>query len=227
MDPSDRYLRSLAASWSAFARVHPGAELVHRESYLALVDPAHPVLTNAAILGPRALPEVLQLLQHLPEWAVWSWDAATASALETAGLTRDVTTRPMLAHLDAAPSSNDDGGVLRGADVARVAELNGTDPSMLVGVEGLRAYLSDGGHSGLVVMPHEDDVHVSMVATRPESRRRGLAGAVLRVALEDMRLEGYRTATLQSRPRADGLYARSGFTPIATWQEWTARPRSS
>nr|WP_231134060.1 GNAT family N-acetyltransferase [Motilibacter deserti] len=59
-----------------------------------------------------------------------------------------------------------------------------------------------------------------MVATREGSRGRGLAGTVLHAALEDMQHEGSRTATLQSTPLAERLYARLGFSPVATWQEW-------
>ncbi|NHC46885.1 GNAT family N-acetyltransferase [Motilibacter aurantiacus] len=216
-----RYLSSLAGSWAAFAEAHAGARLLRGDGYLALLDPEHPVLTNVAVLAPRAVPEALGLLRGHTTWAVWSWDPATAEVLADQGLRRDVTTRPMLARLDDVdPPQAQPPAVARDADPGRVAELNGADPELLRGVPGLRAYLTADGESGLVLLPRDGDVNVSMVATRPRSRGRGLAGSLVKAALHDMRGEGYETATLQSTPQAVRLYARLGFAPLAVWQEW-------
>jgi GNAT superfamily N-acetyltransferase len=144
---------------------------------------------------------------------------------------RDVTTRAMFLRLDRpAPSlrgrqAEESGEVPVVADVspAVVAGLNGTPVATVDGVPGLRCWATSDGTSGLCLQDVGGDVVVSFVATRPDSRCRGLATRVLSVALDDARRRGAGTALLQATPDGEGLYARLGFEPVATWQEWVAR----
>lgn len=50
-----------------------------------------------------------------------------------------------------------------------------------------------------------------MVATLNEYRRRGLAAAVIRTALTDLKASSVRTVTLRAEPYAANLYRRLGF----------------
>jgi len=66
----------------------------------------------------------------------------------------------------------------------------------------------------LVLIPVDHDVNASFVATLPDARRRGLASALVRVALVDAREQGFLTARPQATPVAERLYGRLGFKPV-------------
>ncbi|MGZ8781992.1 MAG: GNAT family N-acetyltransferase [Gaiellaceae bacterium] len=220
-----RYLASLTGSWEALAAPHADAVVVRRASYVASRFPRHPVFNNAALLDPVAVAEVRQLFADVEGYAVWSGDSATAEALESAGMERDVTTRPMHCRLDALANAEvAQETVLQDVDPRRIAELNGVGADLLEGVPGLRAVTSERFEAGLVLIAVGVDVNVSFVATRPDARNRGLASAVTRAALVEARRRGFLTASLQATPMAERLYARLGFRPVGAWQEWVPPP---
>jgi ribosomal protein S18 acetylase RimI-like enzyme len=63
-------------------------------------------------------------------------------------------------------------------------------------------------------------VGVYNVATRAAWRRRGIAGALLRVALRGARSAGARTAVLQAAPDGVGVYERLGFQAFGRVTEY-------
>jgi GNAT superfamily N-acetyltransferase len=65
--------------------------------------------------------------------------------------------------------------------------------------------------SACMLYRHHSAAGVYWVATRPEHRRRGYAGAVVSHALCRAAALGYRVAVLYSAPQAVGLYRRIGF----------------
>ena len=218
MDAFGRYLVSLVASWEALAVPHADAAVVRGDGFVAARFPSHPVLCNAVLLDPAALPAVLAVFDGAPHPAIWSADDRTAAALAGAGMRRDETTVPMRRDLSRPVPPPESGTVL--ADASVVAEITGTDVSLLRGVPGLRAFASPGHESCLVVIAAGTDANVSFVATLPRARRQGLARAVLRRALRDARDRGFATASLQATPMAEPLYAAEGFVPVGAWQEW-------
>ena len=226
MDAFERYLASLAATWESFVAPHPGGRVDTGPGYLAAVCPPHHVFANnAVVLTATALPEVIDLYAGQRDFAVWSRDGAVDTALEQAGFRRDVTTLAMHADLADLPARPVDlghhGEVLCGVSADLVAEVNGMSSSPLRGAPGLRNLATPGGEAVAVLLDVDDDVSVTLVATRPVARRRGHATGLLLHALHEARGRGRRTATLQSTPAAERLYARLGFQPVLRWQEWT------
>lgn len=243
----DRYLASLVGSWAALAAPHPDARVVRGDGFVALRCDGRPVLSNAALLRPDALPRALEFFDGTGHYAVWSADAATAAAVAAAGLVRDTTTVPMVCELATHPPPPDvgsgevgsgevgsrdvhsgavhsgavhSGAVHSGVPLETVADIAGVDAGLLRGVPGLWTFASAGLESGLVLIPVGTDVNVGFVATRGSARRRGLAGRVLRHALAAARGCGFRTASLQSTPMAERVYTGAGFVPVGHWQEW-------
>ncbi len=64
------------------------------------------------------------------------------------------------------------------------------------------------------------DCGLYAVATAPAWRRRGLARALMRGVLGDAYRRGARTASLQSTPMGEPLYASLGFSPVGRYDEW-------
>ena len=222
MDDFNRYLASLIGSWELAAVPHPDAVVVHGAGFIAARFP-YPVLNNAVLANPSALPAVLDVYAGVDEYAVWGElaDRRFADVLQAGGFRRDVTTRPMLCHLANANLDDvESEQVLADVDPDRIAELNGVSAALVRGVPGVRAYATAGFESGLIVLPIGSDANVSFVATRPEARRRGLAGLVIRTALRDALDAGFVTASLQATPMAESIYARVGFRAVGHWQEW-------
>jgi GNAT superfamily N-acetyltransferase len=215
----DRYLTSLAGSWEALAAPHPGARVVRGDGFLAMRSERHAVLNNAAVLRSDAVPAALEVFDNALPYAIWSADDATAATVAAAGLARDTTTVPMVCALtDDSPPADD--GVVSGVAPEVIADISGVDADLLRGVPGLWTFADTDLRSGLVLIPVDSDVNVGFVATRSSARRLGSAGRVLRHALAAARARGFRTASLQSTPMAEGLYTRAGFVPVARWQEW-------
>jgi ribosomal protein S18 acetylase RimI-like enzyme len=217
------YLESLLGSWELLAAACPGAEVLRHGHFLASVSPCHPVFNNAILLAPGAVQEVTEMYEGVGNFAIWSHDVATARALDEHGFTRAEVTRPMVCKLNELSSGAQAPvvRVLHDAPVEQIAALNGVSEDLLVGLRGVRAYATEDFTAGAVLMEVGSDVNVSFVATRSEQRRRGLASAVLRVALEQAHLDGFRTSSLQSTQMAQGVYQRLGYAPVGTWQEWT------
>jgi GNAT superfamily N-acetyltransferase len=216
----ERYLTSLAGSWQALAAPHHDAEVVCGDGFLAARFDRYPVLNNAVLLRPEALRAAQAVFAGTTQYAIWSADAVTATAIEAAGLHRDMTTVPMCCDLREMPSAGDDDGVLEDVAPEVIAELTEVDPALLRGVPGLWTFATEGHESGLVLIPVDTDVNVSFVTTREPARRRGLAVAVLRRALARARDRGFATASLQSTAMAQRLYTRAGFVSVGRWQEW-------
>ena len=250
-DPFVRYLRGLTASWRGLASGHEGAAVVEGAGFVTSRHPL-PVLDNAVLLEPSALPRIRATYPAAAQYAVWTLvgDDRCARLLESEGFARDVTTTAMIRDLgrplpldgdsdgDSDSDSDSDGdgdgdlpGSGREPDVGQVAPavlatLNAVPPAILDGVPGLRCWATRDAASGLALQDVGDDVVVSFVATRPESRRRGLATRVLTAALADAQRRGAGAALLQATPEAVGLYARLDFVQVAVWQEWVPASRT-
>jgi GNAT superfamily N-acetyltransferase len=216
----ERYLMSLVGSWQALAAPHRDAEVVRGDGFVAARFGRYPVLNNAVLLRPDALPAALAVFAGTVHYAIWSADGETAAGIEAAGLRRDMTTVPMCCDLRDVPPAGVGDGVLEDVAPEVIAELTEVDSALLRGVPGLWTFVTEGHESGLVLIPVGTDVNVSFVTTRESARRRGLAAAVLRRALARARDRGFVTASLQSTAMAERLYTRAGFVSVGRWQEW-------
>jgi GNAT superfamily N-acetyltransferase len=217
----DRYLASLVGSWQAFAAPHRNADVVQGDGFVAARFADYPVLNNAILLHPDALYPALQTFTGATQYAIWSVDAATATAIEAAGLRPDTSTVPMCCDLQAAPPPADDDGVVQNVAPEIIADLAGIDTALLSGVPGLWTFVTKGHESGLVLIPVADTtVRVSFVTTRESARRRGLGTLVLRRALAAAKSRGVLSASLQSTRIAEHLYGRAGFVSVGRWQAW-------
>ena len=74
--------------------------------------------------------------------------------------------------------------------------------------------------SALTTLVSGESVGVSNVATLAGARRRGIAGNLMRYALQDARREGCRLATLTATPEARRLYEQLGFRACGVIEQW-------
>lgn len=221
VDGFDCFCESLVGSWEALVVPHPSATIVRGDGFAGCRHP-NAVFNNAVVLAPHAVNSARRFFDDAESFALWCRgdDTPTASALESAGFHRDVTTRPMRCNLADADLPVSSIPVFGDVDLARIAELNGLPGDVLVGVPRARGFATSGFEAGLVLIEVGSDVNVSFVATRPDARRRGLAAAVTAAALRDAVHRGLKSASLQATPMAEGLYAKLGFAPVAQIQEW-------
>lgn len=230
---------TLLGSWSALAAGSPGAHLVYTRTSVAAVFPHWTVLNNAILLDPPSTATASQAAAELnrvyagagvASWALWiprpaldTDSPGTVSVVD--GMARDTTTLVMTRDLpDGMPSQP---GARRTTVTA--ASLAGDDP---IAVDDLPA--SDAGsdvdgwvlvHDGYAVAGawtfiSGTDVGVYAVGTAPAWRRRGLARALMLNVLADAYRRGARTASLQSTPMGEPLYAGLGFRPVGRYDEW-------
>ena len=86
----------------------------------------------------------------------------------------------------------------------------------------IAAYLQSSEYDAVAEATGVREAYVAKVGTSPEHRRRGLAGALLRLALERYREDGFDRAALdvdsENPTGALGVYERAGFR---TDQRWT------
>jgi GNAT superfamily N-acetyltransferase len=74
--------------------------------------------------------------------------------------------------------------------------------------------------AALATLLDGDTVGVYHVATVPGARRRGVAGALLRLALGEARERGAHWATLTATPEARSLYKTLGFRACGLLEQW-------
>jgi GNAT superfamily N-acetyltransferase len=130
------------------------------------------------------------------------------------------------------------------ADLRNVdtSELDLVEPSLtefwsLHGLDGMLPELSpDGAHfylarregenaATLMAFDHDGDCGIYMVGTSQAVRRRGLATPLSAHAVAEAARRGCATASLQSTPMAEGLYARVGFRDLGCLREYVPASR--
>ncbi|HUR78646.1 MAG TPA: GNAT family N-acetyltransferase [Acidimicrobiales bacterium] len=216
-------IATLTASWERLVTA-TGGEVDRTPQYVAARS-SHDVFNNALLLeaDAEAVDSVRRFYARVTRWALWTADEAGDALADSVGLVRDGGTTDMGRALDHIPPRADDG--VRSADPAAVAAINGLSPDLVVGASGFAGLVADDSRAGLLLFRHQDDVHLSFLATKAEHRRAGLATRLVTAALGRARLDGAKTATLQSTPAALSLYERAGFTALGRWAEWAPPPR--
>ncbi|HEX2102465.1 MAG TPA: GNAT family N-acetyltransferase [Solirubrobacteraceae bacterium] len=206
----------------------PGSSLLN---VVAPRDAAAPALPVAAL-------DETYRAAGLAKWGVWIDPArgpGAEAAARDAGLVLDTVTTQMGVGLDELHL--DDAPALAPLDLATVGMINdrayGYDDRRFERLVG--ALPPDAGHalgidadggpaSAVYAFDHDGNALVWLVATLPEARRRGLAGAAMRGALRAARDRGCTSTTLWSAGMARSLYAALGYRALGELHLWERRP---
>ncbi len=170
-------------------------------------------------------------------WTVWvpRGDREAARLLEEAGHVLDASPEAMAMDLSAAERPSVALDWRRGVDLTVAGPLNdrayGYDGSFARALEGasrdrFTTYVADlhgRPASCLLTLEVEGDCHVTLVATLPEARGRGLAGALLCHALADARERGLETTSLVATKAGRPLYERLGYSGVGSVEMWERR----
>ena len=227
-----RGLRTAFAAWEVYAAGTAGASVRRAHGYTAAVFPNGPeaeFLNNAVLeqgLCARRLASVLDEVEEgysgIEKYAVWLTDDdhAAGSFLEARGYVIDTTTAAMALELDGPvvvppyhpgpvtwPAYVDhEGGLLAGVDGNAFSVATALLDGELV--------------SAALGFSHDGDLGIYNVGTREHARRRGLATALTTYLVNVAVDLGCTTATLQSTPMAERVYAACGFRTVARILEY-------
>jgi ribosomal protein S18 acetylase RimI-like enzyme len=243
----DRQLATLLASWEVNARGSAGAAVLRLGGLAAAVFPTGPerdVYNNAVLergLGPDERAAAIAAMEsayaaagveHFAAWAEGG-DAAVQAELTARGYAQVETTRVMALSLEGFDATGTDlAGVelgpapwavyleyLRGFGLPREL-LTGVDPDAyrVVAARVQGETIATG-----LSFEHDGDCGVFNVSTLKPFRRRGIAAAVTARLLDEARAAGCTTASLQSTPIAEGVYAGLGFRDLGRFLEYAPR----
>ena len=232
-------MATLVRSWAYFASGSPGAEVIETEAATIAVFPSPPEreFLNNAILhrGRSGLDEVMDLVERtyaepgVDRYAVWTHEPSgpLMAAIGARGYVHDTATRAMAIDLADLPALDSSGLDLVDLSLAEFWAVNGLDDLLPeLAPTGSRIYAArfDGEPAAtLMAFDHDGDCGIYMVGTVAPARRRGLATALSAHALGEARKRGCETASLQSTPMAERVYARVGFRDLGCFQELVPR----
>jgi GNAT superfamily N-acetyltransferase len=239
---------SMKRAWRTLAAGADGARAVELEGVVAAVVPTVPersVFNSVLYERPQDLAASLRELARAYDdagvnaWTVWvpEGDHASAELLESCGHALDATPRAMVLDLAdlPAPDARDLDWTANGSldelkrinDAAYGYEPGTFDRGIGTPVEGAwRIYetrLGGEAASVLATTETEGDCGIWWVATLPEARGRGLAGALLHVALAEARERGMQTTTLQATRLGYPVYERIGYRDLCALEMWERR----
>jgi ribosomal protein S18 acetylase RimI-like enzyme len=227
----------------------PDARVIERDGVTAAVVPA---AAERAVVNSAMYDDAAGLAAAYDEldaayaevgavWTVWvpSRDEGAHAALNRAGHALDAVPVVMAVDLDKVerPPADALEDWTADGDVREVGPLNdrsyafGTD-SFTRALAGLPAaqlttYIArhDGRAAGcLIIVDHEGNADVEMVAVVPEARGHGIAGKLLAHALADAAERGLETSTLVATRLGRPVYERLGYREFGTIQMWERRP---
>jgi GNAT superfamily N-acetyltransferase len=236
---------TLLASWQEYARGAVDAALDRRPGVAAAVfprDPERGVYNNALLergLTASGRAEALDMVEAIyaaagvDRFAAWvhETDEPMRRDLARRGYALDTTTRAMgmsLDHVSAARPTI----LLQPADWAEYLRSEGLSPDFLKGADHaafhvLVARLDGEIVSAALAYDFRGDCGIYNVGTVTTARRRGLGTALTAAQLYHARDRGCRTASLQSTPMAEHLYAALGFRDLGQILEYTPPNRAA
>jgi len=249
MDDTRLYAR-MHANLREFVRLlgaaSPRARAVELAGVSASVTPVtpHRSLMNSVVYETagdleRALAELGQVYEEagILAWTVWvpAHDTRSARLLSEAGhvldaapiamsmeLDRLTARRPHELDLDPAPTVQ----TLAGLN-DRAYELERPDfTTALESLPGLVVHVArvDGQPASCVAAhDHDGDCCITFVATLPQARGRGLAGALMALALHEAHNRGCTTTSLQATKLGSPVYRKMGYRDLGPIEMWERR----
>lgn len=223
---------TLLASWEAYARGAVGAAVKRLPGVAVALFPdgaERDVYNNALLerdLGPGDRAEAVDAMQAVyaaagvTRFAAWvhESDQAMHGELERRGYTVDTTTRAMGMALGdiAVPRPQIPLGPATWSEYVAFGDL---PPGFLAGADHaafhvLTARLDGELVAAALAYDFGADSGIYNVETAEKARRRGLGTALTAAQLHDARARGARTASLQSTPMAERVYAAVGFRDL-------------
>jgi ribosomal protein S18 acetylase RimI-like enzyme len=241
MTDTDLYRRgaaTLLASWEAYARGASGAVVRRCPGVAAAVFPNEPergVYNNALLQRDMAASERADALEAMEaaytaagvtRFAAWAHesDVAMRADLERRGYTLDTSTRAMGMVLDELRLPRPE-IELGPPDWLEYLRILGVPPDFLAQADPaeyrvLVARLDGGNVATAMAFDLDGDCGIYNVGTLEHARRRGLGTALTALHLHDARGRGCRTASLQSTPMAERMYATVGFRDLGRIHEY-------
>ena len=241
-------LENMRAFYRLLGGNSPGGSLVQNPGLAAAIVPACPnqSVVNAVVYEDA---EVLRAAHAdladayaragVGVWRVWvpDEDRATAAWLEQAGHHMAGSARAMI--MDLAALSGEPNGVTveRGRDAAALASLNEEAYGLPAGEFAAvmpalrdRSYFYVAREAGepaacAAALDEGGDCGIYCVATRPASRKRGLAAGLVRQALLEARSRGCASSSLQSSPVGFSVYQSLGYRDCGALEVWEYRNR--
>jgi len=226
-----RGMRTLLASWEAYAHGARGAALLRAPGVAAAVFPDEPersVYNNAVLTRADAV-EAMEAayaeagVTHFAAW-VHERDEALRALLEGRGYRLDETTRVMGMELRelCLPRPELTLAAPHWAEYLRTFDLS---PELLRGADHVALHLvlarSNGASvAAALAFDCEGDCGIYNVATVEHARRRGLGTALTALQLHAARERGCRTASIQATPMAERIYAATGFRNLGRILEY-------
>jgi len=235
---------TLLASWKAYARGAVGAAVHRLPGVAAAVFPHEPeraVYNNALLerdLGPGERSGAVDAMEAVyassgvARFAAWvhESDVPMTAELEQRDYTLDTTTRAMGMALDhiALPRPRIDLGP---ADWAEYLTMDGLPPGFLRSADHAVFHLLAARVDGEMVAAalaydFGGDCGIYNVGTVERVRRRGLGTALTAAQLYDAHDRGCHTASLQSTPMAERVYAAVGFRNLGRILEYVPGSQS-
>jgi GNAT superfamily N-acetyltransferase len=233
-----RGMETLIASWRVIARGPRGAAVEDLGGGSAAVFPTgleRAIYNNAVVARDRPPAERTETLDAIEaaysaagvdRFAVWAHedDGALRADLERRGCRHTESTRAMAMGLDdiAVPRQEVD---LAPADRQDHLRIIGGPPELLGGADLsplrlLVGRLGDESVSTAIAFHHDGDCGIYDVATLEHARKRGLATALIAHHLHDARAGGCLTASVQSTPAGESVYAAVGFRDLGLILEY-------
>ena len=238
---ADLYRRGVAtllASWEEYARGSVGAAVRRLPGVAVAVFPNEPeraVYNNAVLdrdLTPAARADAVEAMESayaaagVDRFAAWvhGSDPAAHDDLERRGYTLDTTTRAMGMELDRIrlprPTL-----VLGPAAWFEYLAFEGLAPDFLSGADHAAFHVMaarDGGDIVAAALAYDagTDCGIFNVGTAERARRRGLGTALTAAQVHAALARGCTTASLQSTPMAERVYAAVGFRDLGRYFEY-------
>jgi ribosomal protein S18 acetylase RimI-like enzyme len=233
-----RGMRTLIASWAACAHGSDGAAVHQHPGVSVAVFPAGPeraIYNNAVLdrdLAPAERAAALDAMQTaysaagVTSFAAWTQesDLPMRSDLERRGFWLQESTRAMgMAVADVRlPRPSLD---LAPPDWPAYLRILGVPPGLLGGVDRRRFHLLIAGLAGQSVaaamaFDSAGDCGIYNVSTLEPARRRGLGTALTAMHVYDALDRGCDTASLQSTPAGERIYAAIGFRDLGLILEY-------
>jgi ribosomal protein S18 acetylase RimI-like enzyme len=244
MTDADLYARgaaTLLSSWAQYARGSAGAVLQRLNGVSAAVFPSGPergVYNNALLerdLGPTERAAAVDAMQAayrsggVERYAAWvhESDEGMRGELSRRGFTVEECTRAMGMSVEDASVARPAVGFepLDWAEYLAYLEdvgapaglLSGADPSTF---HTLGVQLAGETVATAIAFDHDGDCAIFNMSTLETARRRGLGTALTAGHVHDAVERGCSTASLQSTPMAERVYAAVGFRDLGRFLEF-------